>query len=82
MDWLVTDAKNHFSEVVTLALTQEPQRVRRRGQAVVVVSETEYNQLSRPEGSFKKHLFNAPDFSELDLSRSDEPMRDVTLLEV
>ena len=79
MDWLLADAKNRFSEVVTLALTEGPQRVRRRKQAVVVISETEYNLLSRPDDSFKSYLFEGPDFSDLDLTRSEDTMRDVSL---
>ncbi|MGE3141960.1 MAG: bifunctional phosphopantothenoylcysteine decarboxylase/phosphopantothenate--cysteine ligase CoaBC [Hyphomonadaceae bacterium] len=38
-DWAVADAKNRFSELVTRALTEGPQRVRRRGQTVVVAPE-------------------------------------------
>jgi len=79
MDWLLADAKNRFSEVVTLALTEGPQRVRRRNQAVVVVSEAEYNLLSRQDDSFKRYLFEGPDFSDLDLSRAQDAMRAVSL---
>jgi phosphopantothenoylcysteine decarboxylase/phosphopantothenate--cysteine ligase len=35
-DWAVADAKNRFSELVTKALTEGPQRVSRRGRTVVV----------------------------------------------
>jgi len=79
MDWLLADAKNRFSEVVTLALTEGPQRVRRRNQAVVVVSEAEYNLLSRRDDSFKRYLFEGPDFSDLDFSRAQDTMREVSL---
>lgn len=37
MDWRLADAKNRFSELVTKALTDGPQRVRRREQAVMVL---------------------------------------------
>jgi antitoxin Phd len=78
MDWLLADAKNRFSEVVTLALTQGPQRVRRRNQTVVVLSEADYEQLVAPRVPFKDYLFNGPDFSELDLTREPDSMRSVT----
>jgi len=45
MKWLLADAKNRFSELVTRALTFGPQRVRRRGQSVVIRSEDEYQKL-------------------------------------
>ncbi len=35
-DWAVADAKNRFSELVTKALEEGPQRVTRRGETVVV----------------------------------------------
>jgi phosphopantothenoylcysteine decarboxylase/phosphopantothenate--cysteine ligase len=37
-DWAVADAKNRFSELVTKALEEGPQRVKRRGEEVVVMS--------------------------------------------
>ncbi len=37
-DWAVADAKNRFSELMTKALTEGPQRVTRRGETVVVSS--------------------------------------------
>lgn len=35
-DWAVGDAKNRFSELITKALTEGPQRVTRRGETVIV----------------------------------------------
>jgi phosphopantothenoylcysteine decarboxylase / phosphopantothenate---cysteine ligase len=37
-DWAVADAKNRFSELMTRALTEAPQRVTRRGESVIVAS--------------------------------------------
>ena len=36
--WQLAEAKNKFSEVFTRAMTEGPQRVRRRGETVVVLS--------------------------------------------
>jgi hypothetical protein len=79
MDWLLADAKNRFSEVVTLALTQGPQRVRRREQSVVILAEAEYARLTGASSSFKDYLVHGPDFVDLDLIRSNDTMRDVLL---
>ena len=46
MDWRLADAKNRFSELFTLALTVGPQRVRRRQDAVIVISERDYERLT------------------------------------
>lgn len=43
--WAVAEAKNRFSELVTLAISEGPQRIQRRNEAVVVLSETAYAQL-------------------------------------
>jgi len=79
MDWQLAEAKNRLSEVVTLALTEGPQRIRRRDQAVVLVSAAEYERLVGTRPSFKQFLFEGPGLHDLDLSRETSPMRDVTL---
>ncbi len=79
MEWQLADAKNRFSEVVSLALTKEPQRVRRRHQAVIVLAETEYQRLTSAVPSFKRYLAEGTSFEELDLAREPGPMRDVPL---
>ncbi|MBL8549989.1 MAG: bifunctional phosphopantothenoylcysteine decarboxylase/phosphopantothenate--cysteine ligase CoaBC [Hyphomonadaceae bacterium] len=40
-EWAVADAKNRFSELITKALKEGPQRVVRRGEAVIVTAEGE-----------------------------------------
>jgi len=45
MEWLLAEAKNKLSEVVSLALTSGPQRIKRRGQAVILLSEDDYLKL-------------------------------------
>ena len=42
MAWRLADAKNRFSEVFNRALAEGPQRVLRRDEAVVVLSERDY----------------------------------------
>ena len=77
MTWQLAEAKNKLSEVVTRALTEGPQRIRRRDQAVVVLSEADYQRLTGQQVTLKDYLLTGPDLSDLDLTRDDAPMRDV-----
>jgi len=70
MDWRLADAKNRFSELFTLALTLGPQRVRRRHDAVVVLSAKDYERISGQRLSFKEYLMEGESFEGLDLSRN------------
>ena len=79
MDWLLADAKNRFSELVTRALTLGPQRVRRRHQAVVVIAQAEYDRLVGARMGLKDYLLSGPDFHDLDLTRDPSPSRPVKL---
>ncbi len=79
MKWKLADAKNRFSELVTQALTEGPQHVQRRNQAVVVLAEDEYERLVGTRLGFKEYLMAGPDLGDLDLSRDDSPMREVPL---
>lgn len=79
MDWKLADAKNRFSEVVTKALTEGPQRVQRRDEVVVVISEDEYRRLTGQRPDFIEFLLNAPSLEGVDLERDRSPMRDVKL---
>ena len=80
MDWKLADAKNRFSEVVRRALAEGPQRVTRRSDAVVVLSEKEYLQLTGDRKSFRDYLMApGPDLDGLDLDRDQSPGRDVPL---
>jgi prevent-host-death family protein len=78
MNWQLAEAKNKLSEVVTRALEDGPQRITRRGQVVVVLSEAEFDRLTGKRPSFKEYLLTGPDLSDLDLSRDQSPMREVT----
>lgn len=61
--WLVKDARARFGDVVSNALAGEPQRIARRGrEAVVVVSEAEWERLqaAKPTKTFEEHLCDFP----------------------
>lgn len=77
-EWQLAEAKNKLSEVVTRALSEGPQRIQRRGEAVIVLSEAEYEKLTGKTGTLKDWLFSEPDFSDLDLERDKSLMRDVS----
>jgi antitoxin Phd len=80
MEWRLADAKNRFSELVTRALSEGPQRVRRHDDAVVVVAERDYEKLTGKRADFKQFLMGeGPSFEDLALTRDDSPMRDVKL---
>jgi antitoxin Phd len=50
--WPLQDAKNHFSQVVELALEKGPQTVTRHGAPVaVIVSADEFKTMTRPKES-------------------------------
>lgn len=79
MEWQLAEAKNKFSEVVTRALNEGPQRVHRRGQTVVILAEDEYDRLTgaKDKPDFIEYLLSAPSFEGVDLERDRSPMRDV-----
>jgi hypothetical protein len=70
--------QNRFSELVTRALAEGPQRVRRHDDAVVVVAERDYEKLTGKRPDFKEFLMGGgPSLERLNLTRDDSPMRDV-----
>ncbi len=78
MEWRLADAKNRFSELVTRALAEGPQRVRRHDDAVIVVAERDYEKLTGKHPDFKEFLMGeGPRFERLSLTRDDSPMRDL-----
>jgi len=80
MEWQLAEAKNRFTEVVNRALAEGPQRVRRRGDTVVIIAEREYEKLSGKRPEFKNFLMGeGPSFEGLDLTRDRAPMRNVRL---
>jgi prevent-host-death family protein len=80
MAWRLADAKNRFSEVVSRALTGDPQVVLRRREAVVVVARCDYEKLTGKRIGFKQFLLGkGPSLQGLDLHRDKTPMRNVKL---
>lgn len=81
--WQVAEAKNKFSELITRALTEGPQRVRRRGETVVVLSEAEYERLDErrqeTEMSLADFILNGPSLEGLEFPRDRSPGREVDL---
>jgi len=77
MNWQLADAKNKFSEVMTKALTTGPQRVSRRDQTVIVLSEADYERLTGVRTTLKDYLLTGPDLADLDLDRDGSPTRAV-----
>ncbi|MDP2751833.1 MAG: type II toxin-antitoxin system Phd/YefM family antitoxin [Rhodocyclaceae bacterium] len=77
--WQLQEAKSRFSELVDRSFVDGPQFVTRRGvEAVVVIAAPEYR---RQQGrlSLLAVLNDAPRGEPLDISRSDDAMRDVEL---
>jgi antitoxin Phd len=59
--WQLQEARSRFSELVSEALTQGPQRVTRHGKsAVVVVSEERWNEVTQKIPSFGRMLAECP----------------------
>ncbi len=58
MEWKLADAKNRFSELVSKALSEGPQRVSRRQDRVVVISESEYQHLTGQKPDFIEFLLD------------------------
>ncbi len=80
MEWRLADAKNKFTELVNRALSEGPQRVKRRNDVVIVLAERDYEKLTGTKPSFKDFLLqDSPTFDGLDLERDRSSMRDVEL---
>lgn len=79
MNWKLSEAKNRLSEVVSRALADGPQRIERRGEAVVVIAEADYRHLKEDRPSFIDYLVNGPSLEGIDLERDRSPMREVSL---
>ncbi|PZD73669.1 hypothetical protein C1752_01940 [Acaryochloris thomasi RCC1774] len=80
MEWRLAEAKNKFSELVNLALSEGPQKVKRRNDVVVVLAEHDYELLTGTKPSFKDFLLqDGPSLEGIELERDRSPMRDVEL---
>ena len=79
MNWRLAEAKNRLSEVVSKALGEGPQRITRRGEAVIVVSEAEYMRLTGERVGFVDYLMSGPSLEGVEFERDSTPMREVEL---
>ena len=79
--WNLTSAKAGLSALVDRALRGEPQRIERRGEAVIVVAARAYEKMSRPRQSLLE-LFSAhPEIEvDLDVDRTQTDEREVVEL--
>ena len=79
MNWQLSEAKNKFSEVVRMALLGKLQRITRRGETVILMSEKHYHQLIGHKPSMVEYLSSAPSLEGLNIYRDQTPMRDIEL---
>ena len=78
--WLLSEAKNRFSEVTRCAISKGPQTIFRRNGNVVVISEEEYLKLTGKHLDFKSFLLSdTPSLATLDFTRDTSPTRDIEL---
>jgi len=77
--WQLADAKNKLSEVVQLALNEGPQRIKRCQDAVILLSEKAYLQLTGQRLGFKEFLLEGAGLDSLDLELDKTSMRDIQL---
>jgi prevent-host-death family protein len=77
--WQLQEAKNHFSEVVDLAMKGGAQTVTKHGKpAVVIVSVEEYESSKKPRKSLFEALRECPvDLAEIIPPRSKETARTI-----
>lgn len=59
--WKLQDAKNHFSELVDLAMHDGPQEVTKRGEhAVIILSFKKYQELIKPKKDLVSFFQESP----------------------
>ena len=76
--WQVQEAKQRFSEVLRCAQSDGPQIITRHGEEVaVIIDATEFHKLTDEVPDFKEFLRAGPTFDDLDLSRSEDPPREI-----
>ena len=79
MSWQLAEAKNRLSEVINRALEEGPQRITRRGDVVMLVSEAEYLRAVGQRQGFVDYLCAGPSLEGVDLKRDSSSIRDVEL---
>jgi len=76
--WQLQEAKNRFSEIVDLTLTEGPQLVTRRGSdPVVILAVADYRRLVGDAPNLIDHLLSAPRGEALAITRSKQLIRDL-----
>jgi prevent-host-death family protein len=76
--WQLQEAKNRFSEIVDLTLTEGPQLVTRRGSdPVVILAVADYRRLVGDAPNLIDHLLSAPRGEALAITLSKQPIRDL-----
>lgn len=80
MSWNLSEAKNRLSEVLDRASREGPQRIRRRDEAFVVLSEGAYEAITGKRLSFTEFLISGPRSDDLEpMPRDPAPIRDPKL---
>ena len=80
--WQIQDAKNKFSEVITLANKQGPQLITKHGEkTAVIISYIEYEKMRKSQGKLSDFFSTSPLAGiQLDLTRNKSlPRRDIHL---
>ncbi|MDP3256303.1 MAG: type II toxin-antitoxin system Phd/YefM family antitoxin [Bosea sp. (in: a-proteobacteria)] len=79
--WSVASAKARFSEMIEQAKTDGPQTITRNGKpTAILVSVEEWERKTARKGTFADFLLNSPlRGSGIDLTRDDQPPRDIDL---
>jgi len=75
VNWQLADAKNRLSEVVRRALSDGPQRITRRHDAVIVLSEAEYQRLTGARPNLIDYVMSGPSLEDVPIERDRTPMR-------
>lgn len=80
-NWSVASAKARFSEMIEKAKTDGPQTVTRNGRpTAVLVSVEEWERKTARKGTLGEFFLNSPlRGSGIDLTREDQPPRDIDL---
>lgn len=79
MIWKLAEAKNRLSEVVNLAMKEGPQTITRRGDEFVLLTKEQFLRETGRRETFLDFLMEGPSLEGVDLERSGEPMREVSL---
>jgi antitoxin Phd len=77
--WKLQDAKNHFSEVVELAMKDGPQEVTKRGEhAVIILSFAKYQELIKPKKNLVSFFKESPLYGlDLNFERTKDNPREI-----